>query len=151
MLDFLRKNKINHKMDLSDCLDLTDKANIEIEEKDDDMIHVTAWLWLWDQQYMTIIDRCGIAKRLGRSSSNIVCESDDIVNVYMDISEKELSVSAIVDTNELYEEFAVPLTKREIKSLKLCLNNALIEQFGHTLTETLNSKPQAERTNYDKV
>lgn len=38
-------------LDLSNCLDLTDKDNIQIEESDDGEIHITAQLWLWGESY----------------------------------------------------------------------------------------------------
>lgn len=132
------KNKNNRiSLDLSNCLDLIDKDNIQIEESDNGEIHITAQLWLWDCQYIEIANRCGLSKQLKRTSFDIVYKSDDIINVYADIYKTNIDVTAIIDTDELYADFLVVLTEQEIESLKHCFETVLVKQFGLTLSDIL--------------
>lgn len=114
------KNKNNRiSLDLSNCLDLIDKDNIQIEESDNGEIHITAQLWLWDCQYIEIANRCGLSKQLKRTSFDIVYKSDDIINVYADIYKTNIDVTAIIDTDELYADFLVVLTEQEFGDIPM--------------------------------
>lgn len=129
--------KLTEQLDLSNCLDLADKDNIQVEVQDDEKNHVTAFLWLWDDQYMEILNRSGMSERLNRTSYDIIFESDDIISVYVDVCESGINVTAIIDTATQYLDFPVTLSEQETESLKCCLETAMIEQFGQTLSETL--------------
>lgn len=126
------KNKNNRiSLGLSNCLDLIDKDNIQIEESDNGEIHITAQLCI------EIANRCGLSKQLKRTGFDIVCKSDDIINVYADIYKTNIDVTAIIDTDELYADFLVVLTEQEIESLKHCFETVLMKQFGLTLSDIL--------------
>lgn len=101
--------------------------------------HVTAFLWLWDDQYAEIINRSGMSERLDRTSYDIIFESDDIVSVFVDVCESGINVTAIIDTATQHLDFPVILSEQETESLKCCLKTAMIKQFGQTLSETLTN------------
>lgn len=123
-------------LDLTNCLDTIDKDNIELDTQND-VAHITAMLWLWDEQYAEIIDRCGISTDLKLTSRTIIFDTDIIINVYADISETETMLTAFVDTDEMCKDYAVELTEQEIKQLRQCFDNALRQQFDVSLSDAL--------------
>lgn len=125
-------------LDLTKCLDNIDKDNIELESRDGEM-HVSAALWLWDNQYEEIMDRCGISKDLGLTSHAVIVDTDIIVNVYADISKTAVAITAFVDTGETCTDYTVILTEQETEQLKQCFDNALMCQAGISLTDALTS------------
>lgn len=125
-------------LDLTKCLDNIDKDNIELESRDGEM-HVTATLWLWDNQYEEIMDRCGISKDLGLTSHAVIVDTDIIINVYADISKTDVVITAFVDTGETCTDYTVILTEQETEQLKQCFDNALMCQAGISLANALAS------------
>ena len=125
-------------LDLTKCLNNIDKDNIELESRDGEM-HVTAALWLWDNQYEEIMDRCGISKDLGLTSHAVIVDTDIIINVYADISKTDVVITAFVDTGETCTDYTVTLTEQETELLKQCFDKTLMRQSGMSLSDTLTS------------